>query len=223
MMWFDSRDERALYVDKRCGTYPVTRKSRPNAKATEVHPDMLVDFTEMPFPDASFNHVVFDPPHLSKIGNTSTTAKNYGKLMPGWEDVIAKGFSECFRVLKPGGTFIFKWCEFEIPLREILALTPEKPLYGHRTGARQKTHWVAFVKPSEVVEMRLCEVPMVMLRPNQDYRFTVDPNCEKCADAAKPYPSESQREAAESADEKPDGQAENAGSDAPGETETKLK
>lgn len=53
---------------------------------------------------------------------------------------------ECRRVLKPGGTFIFKWCEHEIPLREILALTPHKPLYGHRTGAREKTHWVAFIK-----------------------------------------------------------------------------
>ena len=31
-------------------------------------------------------------------------------------------------------------------LREVLALTPEKPLYGHKTGAKARTHWVAFVK-----------------------------------------------------------------------------
>jgi hypothetical protein len=31
-------------------------------------------------------------------------------------------------------------------LREILALTPEKPLYGHRSGRRERTHWVAFIK-----------------------------------------------------------------------------
>lgn len=147
MMWFNKNDGRALYIDKRKGVYPVTRTSRPNAAATVVNPDQIVDFTEMPFPDGSFAHVVFDPPHLSKIGETSTTAKNYGKLMPDWRDVIEKGFSECFRVLKPGGTLIFKWCEFEIPLADVLGLTPETPLYGHRTGRREKTHWVAFLKP----------------------------------------------------------------------------
>jgi hypothetical protein len=51
-------------------------------------------------------------------------------------------------VLKPGGTLIFKWAETEFPLREILALTPHKPLYGHRSGKASKTHWVAFCKPN---------------------------------------------------------------------------
>ena len=60
--------------------------------------------------------------------------------------MLAGGFAECFRVLKPNGTLIFKWCETQIPLRDILALTPEKPLYGHKGGAKSVTHWVAFLK-----------------------------------------------------------------------------
>ena len=40
----------------------------------------------------------------------------------------------------------FKWCEDEIPVSQILALTPERPLFGHRRGKRQKTHWVTFMK-----------------------------------------------------------------------------
>jgi SAM-dependent methyltransferase len=61
--------------------------------------------------------------------------------------MLRGGFSECFRVLKPGGTLIFKWAETEIPLAEVLALTEHQPLYGHRSGKAAKTHWVAFIKP----------------------------------------------------------------------------
>lgn len=49
-----------------------------------------------------------------------------------------------------GGTLIFKWNEYQIPVREVLACTPHKPLYGHRSGRQSKTHWIAFIK--EVVE-----------------------------------------------------------------------
>lgn len=42
----------------------------------------------------------------------------------------------------------------------------------------------------QVTEMRLCELRFVGLRPNQLYRFTVDPNCSKCVEDAKPYASE---------------------------------
>jgi hypothetical protein len=34
----------------------------------------------------------------------------------------------------------------------VLALTPEKPLYGHRSGKKAQTHWIAFLKPNEKVE-----------------------------------------------------------------------
>lgn len=58
-----------------------------------------------------------------------------------------RGFAECFRVLRPDGTLIFKWNEHEIPVSQILALTPHKPLFGQRCGKTAKTHWIVFMKP----------------------------------------------------------------------------
>ena len=42
------------------------------------------------------------------------------------------------RVLKPGGVLIFKWNEDQIKVPQILALTPNKPLFGHPTGRHGK-------------------------------------------------------------------------------------
>jgi SAM-dependent methyltransferase len=117
-------------------------------KMLKVRPDVVADFTAMPFPDEAFHHVVFDPPHIIRKAELGRITVAYGCLKGDWESMLAAGFSECFRVLKPNGTLIFKWCEAQIPLERILALTPEKPLYGHRTGAKARTHWCAFLKPS---------------------------------------------------------------------------
>ena len=60
--------------------------------------------------------------------------------------MLRRGFRECFRVLKPFGTLIFKWNEHEIPVSQILALTTEKPLVGQRCGKPSKPHWLVFMK-----------------------------------------------------------------------------
>ena len=152
MMWFDKYDARALYVDKRTGTRVIDNGRTAATKGRSprsVVPDKLADFTRLPFGDETFWHVVFDPPHLKERDNPDSVLRfNYGELSPRWKDELRAGFCECFRVLKPCGTLIFKWCESEIPLREVLALTPEKPLYGHRSGKKALTHWCAFMKPN---------------------------------------------------------------------------
>jgi SAM-dependent methyltransferase len=156
LMWFDHNDPRAVFADIRENViYPKDRgtlATRGRAPIM-VQPDIAADFTRLPFESESFWHVVFDPPHHThkRMGSTGTgiLTVTYGILFPGWEEMLAAGFSECFRVLKENGTLVFKWCSAEIPLARVLALTPEKPLYGHRNGRKAATHWVAFIKNRE--------------------------------------------------------------------------
>ena len=148
MFWFNQNDERAIYIDVRSATRIIdvgTAGTKGRSPKT-VKPDIIADFRNLPFPDETFYHVVFDPPHFYKgAGATGRIAFDYGLLTSTWKRDIAQGFSECFRVLKPYGTLIFKWCEAEIPLKDVLCLTDKKPLYGHRSGKKAQTHWVAFI------------------------------------------------------------------------------
>ena len=124
---------------------PETVGNGHNARTRKCLPDKVMDFRKMDIDDNTFKMVVFDPPHLF-VGEKSYMAKCYGSLnKETWRDDIRKGFSECFRVLEPYGTLIFKWNEYDVPLREVLELTPHKPLFGHPSGKTQKTHWVCFM------------------------------------------------------------------------------
>lgn len=143
-MWFDKQDPRALYLDKRRESHSNNYPSGP--KSMVIDPDEIGDFTDIQKPDNSFYLVVFDPPHIPQESDGEIT-KRYGALRGEWRDEIRRGFEECFRVLKPNGTLIFKWNEVRIPLKEILTLTPEKPLFGHKSGKKMQTHWVTFMKP----------------------------------------------------------------------------
>lgn len=144
MFWFDKTNPDVIFMDKRSET--VMSKDRHLLRKIEINPDLIADFTDMPFPDNSFYLVVFDPPHLKTLGKTSWLAKKYGKLPENWEQVINKGFKECMRVLKPNGTLIFKWNEHEIKVKDVLSVIPYKPLFGHTTGRSGKTLWMAFMK-----------------------------------------------------------------------------
>ena len=152
MMWMDKEDMRVTFVDRRNEDYEIKPdRAYPNGTVIRVRPDVVADFTALPFPDAAFWHVVFDPPHIIRNAELGTVTKKYGCLNGDWKAMLAGGFAECFRVLKPHGTLIFKWCETQIPLRDILALTPEKPLYGHKGGQKSVTHWVAFLKQNKEI------------------------------------------------------------------------
>ena len=146
-MWFDKADKRAVFVDVREEDFGKVQ----NGQWLRIAPDTVADFTSLPFPDNTFAHVVLDPPHINgtEARRRGTTGMKYGLLFDGWREMLRDGFAECFRVLRPEGTLIFKWNEQEIPVREILALTPEKPLYGHRSGKQSKTHWIVFMKPND--------------------------------------------------------------------------
>lgn len=112
----------------------------------EIIPNVVCDFTELPFKDKSFYMVVFDPPHMNSLGDNSRTAAIYGKLFGDWECDLYSGFAECFRVLRSNGILIFKWNSTDIPVSRILRLAKEKPLFGHLSGKHSNTHWISFFK-----------------------------------------------------------------------------
>lgn len=149
MFWFDKADGRALFVDKRREV--CAADTREGRRSIVVDPNVLGDFKSLPFPDATFTLVVFDPPHTF-AGPNGWTAKKYGTLKADWREEIRDGFAECFRVLAPLGTLIFKWNEHRVPVSTVLALTPEKPLFGQRCGTTARTHWIVFLKQNEKAE-----------------------------------------------------------------------
>lgn len=147
MFWFDPNDTRAIFVDRRRETHTLKDSSSTGgSRQLVIDPDIVADFTALPFEAERFSLVVFDPPHFERNGAKGWMALKYGKLEGDWRDMLRKGFAECFRVLRPNGTLIFKWNENEIPVSQILALTPERPLFGHKSGKSSQTHWIAFIK-----------------------------------------------------------------------------
>lgn len=139
--WFDKTQPNSIYLDKRKENHKLDYKK--NKQHIVVDPDIVSDFTKIPFSDNSFNLVVFDPPHL-KFNKNSIMYKKYGTLNNDWKDDLKMGFSECFRVLKPQGVLIFKWAESGIKVSEILELTDVEPLFGHRTS--RTNIWLSFMK-----------------------------------------------------------------------------
>ena len=119
--YFDKKDPRVLFGDIREDeTHLLT-----NGQTIKIKPDEVMDFRAIPYPDESFQAVIFDPPHMLRLSEKSWMRKKYGVLdSENWRDDITKGFAECFRVLKTNGTLVFKWNEVSIPLKEVLALTP---------------------------------------------------------------------------------------------------
>ena len=141
-MWFDKHNPHALYIDKR--ELPEVRLC--DNRRFEVAPDLLADFTALPFPDRSFKLVVFDPPHLKTVNDTAYMAIKYGRLTGDWRAMIRDGFSECMRVLDDYGTLIFKWSEVQISTRDVINAIEQEPLFGHISGRKMNTHWMTFMK-----------------------------------------------------------------------------
>ncbi len=146
MMWFDKHYPGAIYVDKRV---------RPKGFMTvrpefEIAPDVRGDFRHLDFPDASFSLVVFDPPHTIRGKEEGgIIAERYGRLtLASWEADLAAGFAECWRVLKPNGTLVFKWAESDKRIGDLEKFFPVAPIFGTRAGKGHKTIWLCFFKQS---------------------------------------------------------------------------
>ena len=144
MFWFDRENPAVVFGDIRTEQHTLC-----DGRSLVVAPDMEMDFRSLPFDDGAFKLVVFDPPHLRKAGPESWMRAKYGVLdADNWQADLRQGFAECFRVLATDGVLIFKWNETQIKVREILALTDHKPLFGHPSGKKGGTHWITFMKPA---------------------------------------------------------------------------
>ena len=145
-IWFNKHHPQAIYMDKR-REYEERRFGRYQyLHHLDVDPDVIGDFTSIPFPDESFELVVFDPPHTTEFGEGSWLYKKYGKLEDGWQDMLRDGYRECMRVLKPFGVLVFKWSSVEFSVKEICAVMGAEPLFGHKSGKKSTTHWLCFMK-----------------------------------------------------------------------------
>ena len=147
-MWFNKNHPAALYCDRRQEQhYNIWKNDNGKSeRSCVIDPDIVCDFTNLPFGDGSFSLVVFDPPHLTKAKDTAWLVKKYGRLDENWPQMIHDGFLECMRVLKPDGVLIFKWSEFEIPAAEVWKAIGQKPLFGHHSGKKMNTFWACFMK-----------------------------------------------------------------------------
>lgn len=141
MMWFNKKNPIAVFTDKRKEKIKMC-----DGRVLNIEPDIEMDFTNLKFEDETFYLVVFDPPHLNKLGQRSWLAQKYGRLLPTWEMDIKEGFNECMRVLKKNGTLIFKWNESQVTLNKVLQVIGKEPLFGHTSGKHGRTIWMTFLK-----------------------------------------------------------------------------
>lgn len=147
MFYFDKNNPNVLFADIR--NQKLSFKDRDKIRHLEVSPDVIHDFTDMPYPDKSFKCVIFDPPHLIKGGDKSWLVKKYGRLDEDWRTQLKKGFDECMRVLDDFGALIFKWNETQVSVGEIISILNKMPILGHKSGKANNTHWMLFMKIEE--------------------------------------------------------------------------
>ena len=160
MMWIDKHHPNAIYIDNRVAEKGHIQKGfNPNH---EVKPDIVMDFRNLEFCDKSFKLVVFDPPHLSTLTDTSIMKKKFGSLnAETWQSDLTKAFSELWRVLDDYGTLVIKWNDIEIPYKKLLSLFSEEPLFINITAGQKAlkekhmSYWFLFFKiPNNSMETK---------------------------------------------------------------------
>ena len=138
MMYFDKQDKRVVFGDIRtleqtfCAMGACCALSRTWRLTLGLCHTRTVHLSWLPLTRRTFIQQGL------KAGLLQSTAK----LSENWRDDLRKGFAECFRVLASDGVLVFKWNETQVKIKEVLLLTPHKPLFGHPTGRKGLTHWM---------------------------------------------------------------------------------
>ena len=142
MIWFDKNNKNTLYCDIR-----EVEKGNIETQANWcVKPDKICDYRDLPFEDNSFKLIVWDIPHKIKKG-TGIINKKYGYLGENWKEDLTKGFNSIWSKLDTNGTLVFKYCDLDIKVADILSLFPVKALFGTRTKKScNDTYFIVFFK-----------------------------------------------------------------------------
>jgi len=160
-IWYQKNLPFVTFMDKREGKFNAVTPNMKlkNRRSWEIKPDVVSEWKDAPFPDDYFDMVIFDPPHLIWKNERTPGALDikYSYLKKdNYKQVLKNAFEQLFRVLKPNGFFVLKWCDANVSVNEILKLCPYKPLYGSRSGRNDQNHWIMFCKYD--VNMKLDEL-----------------------------------------------------------------
>lgn len=138
MFWFDKNNPWVDYMDIRDEVCVLS-----DGQTCIVKPNIIGDFTNMPFGDKSYKLVVWDPPHLVWAGKASNLYKMFGKLND-WRSDLKKGYEECMRVLDDYGVLVLKWSESQLKVKSIIKAIGREPLFGHKTN--RHSIWLCYMK-----------------------------------------------------------------------------
>ena len=145
--WYNKKHPNCIYID----IIEENKGFCQGEKNFEVKPDIIMDFRDLKFDDKKFKLIVWDPPHLSTLSESSIFRKKFGCLnAETWSRDLKKGFNEIWRVLDDYGVMTFKWNDDEIKLEKLLKCFKERPLYGTVIkNKKNKTYWLCFMKIPE--------------------------------------------------------------------------
>ena len=102
MFWFDRDDDRVIFCDKRAERHTLNDKTaKGGQRDLVIAPNVISDFTALPFPSNYFQLVVFDPPHYKSIG----ISHGFGQSMVASK---VNGGSCCAMVLQNVSAFLQK-------------------------------------------------------------------------------------------------------------------
>ena len=79
MMWHQKSNPDTIYGDLRVESHTLS-----DGRRVDIKPDIRFDYRALPFPDDTFDLVNFDPPHLTRAGETGWMRQKYGVLFTTW-------------------------------------------------------------------------------------------------------------------------------------------
>ena len=123
-VWWNKQYPDTVFIDIRLSTLPT----------------VCCDSRALPFRDAIFDLVVFDPPHVN-FSAGAEMSKEYGHhTTEEIRDIVRRSAQEASRVTRAEALMAFKWNDHDQKLVKMLALLDPwwDPLCGHKVAIRTK-------------------------------------------------------------------------------------